>query len=475
MSEPASGSSSSGSSGLYPVFLRLNGRRVLLVGGGPVATSKLQGLLDAGALITVVAPEVTAEIEAAARSRADGAVTIEQRPFAESDLDGVWFVVAAATREVNAAVSRAAEARALFVNAVDDPPNATAYLGGIVRRAGVTLAISTDGKAPALVGLLREALDALLPRDLDRWMDASQAIRQEWLAQRVPMEERRPLLLRRLNELYAERASTPVRSGKGFVSLVGAGPGDPALLTQRAAQRLAEADLVLYDALVSPDVLPLAAHAQKLSVGKRACKPSISQEAINRCLIRAAQRGRRVVRLKCGDPFVFGRGGEEALALASAGVPFEVVPGVSSALAAPALTGIPVTHRGLSSSFVVVSGHSESVYQPLVDALAPQSTTLVVLMGLGSRAKIAARLLARGWAGTTPAAVLLSVATPSAETWIGTLDELASGQAVAYAQPGEVPGTLVIGEVVSLAYRLGAVATTNPATGVDEALAARQA
>jgi uroporphyrin-III C-methyltransferase/precorrin-2 dehydrogenase/sirohydrochlorin ferrochelatase len=530
MNEPAHGSSPSGSSAaLYPVFLRLNGRRVLLVGGGPVATSKLQGLLDAGALITVVAPEVTPEIEAAAAARsgegAEAVVTIEQRPFVESDLDGAWFVVAAATREVNREVSRAAEARALFVNAVDDPPNATAYLGGIVRRAGVTLAISTDGKAPALAGLLREALDALLPRDLDRWMEASQAIRQDWLAQRVPMEERRPLLLRRLNELYEQRAPATLaqpadaahpqlsdamhpqpadaadpqpadaahprlaaaqppaaaaahgkgRGPAGFVSLVGAGPGDPALLTQRAAQRLAEADLVLYDALVSPEVLPLASRAQRLSVGKRACKPSISQEAINRCLIRAAQRGRRVVRLKCGDPFVFGRGGEEALALASAGVPFEVVPGVSSALAAPALTGIPVTHRGLSSSFVVVSGHSESVYQPLVDALAPQSTTLVVLMGLGSRAKIAARLLARGWSGTTPAAVLLSVATPAAETWIGTLDELAAGQAVAHAQPGEVPGTLVIGEVVSLAYRLGAVATPAPADGVDEALAAREA
>ncbi len=253
---------------------------------------------------------------------------------------------------------------------------------------------------------------------------------------------------------------------KGFVSLVGAGPGDPDLLTQRAVKRLAEADLVLYDALVSPEVLPLAAHAQKLSVGKRACKPSISQEAINRCLIRAAQRGRRVVRLKCGDPFVFGRGGEEALALAAAGVPFEVVPGVSSALAAPALTGIPVTHRGITSSFVVVSGHSESVYAPIVDALLPQSTTIVVLMGLGSRAKIAARLIGRGWSASTPAAVLLSASTPTAETWLGTLSELAAGEAVANAEPGEVPATLVIGEVVSLAYRLGAVTNTPDAEGL---------
>jgi uroporphyrin-III C-methyltransferase/precorrin-2 dehydrogenase/sirohydrochlorin ferrochelatase len=436
---------------MFPVFLRLTGRRVLVVGAGPVATSKLQGFLDAGALVTVVAPDVTEEI---ARLAAEGTITLERKEFTSSDLDGAWFVVAAATREVNRAVADAAEARALFVNAVDDPPNASAYLGGIVRRDGVTVAISTNGRAPALAGLLREALDAVLPRDLDRWMQASEAIRPEWIANGVPMEERRPLLLRRLNELYAERATAASRKS-GFVSLVGAGPGDPELLTQRAVTRLAEADLVLYDALVSPEVLPLATRAQKLSVGKRACKPSISQDAINRVLVRAAQRGKRVVRLKCGDPFVFGRGGEEALALAAAGVPFEVVPGVSSALAAPALTGIPVTHRGLSSSFVVVSGHSESVYQPLLDNLAPQSTTVVVLMGLGQRAKIAQRLIARGWSASTPAAVLLSVATPSAETWIGTLDELASGQAVTHAQPGEVPGTLVIGDVVSLAYRLG--------------------
>ena len=138
----------------------------------------------------------------------------------------------------------------------------------------------------------------------------------------------------------------PGARSTGFVSLVGAGPGDPDLLTQRAVRRLAEADLVLYDALVSPEVLPLASRAQCLSVGKRACRPSISQEAINRCLVRGARRGKRVVRLKCGDPFVFGRGGEEAIALAAAGVPFEIVPGVSSALAAPALAGIPVTHRG---------------------------------------------------------------------------------------------------------------------------------
>jgi uroporphyrin-III C-methyltransferase / precorrin-2 dehydrogenase / sirohydrochlorin ferrochelatase len=249
----------------------------------------------------------------------------------------------------------------------------------------------------------------------------------------------------------------PGARSTGFVSLVGAGPGDPDLLTQRAARRLAEADLVLYDALVSPEVLPLASRAQCLSVGKRACRPSISQEAINRCLVRGARRGKRVVRLKCGDPFVFGRGGEEAIALAAAGVPFEIVPGVSSALAAPALAGIPVTHRGLSSSVIVVSGHSPSAYAPIVDAVTPHSTTLVVLMGLGSRARLAQHLLQRGWAASTPAAVLLSASSAAARTWIGTLGELTADAAELNVDvaPGDAPGTIVVGQVVSLAYQLG--------------------
>src|SRR5262245_3475846 len=159
----------------------------------------------------------------------------------------------------------------------------------------------------------------------------------------------------------------------GFVSLVGAGPGDPDLLTLKAAGRLAEADLVFYDALVSPETLELAHHAHRFPVGKRAGRPSIAQETINRLLIRAATRGKRVVRLKCGDPFVLGRGGEEALALLDAGVVFEVIPGLTAAVTAPALSGIPVTHRGLASGFVVVSGHADTAYRPILETLPPNA------------------------------------------------------------------------------------------------------
>ena len=184
---------------MFPVFLDLRSRRVVVVGGGPVAASKLNALLAAGADVTVVAPDVVPEIK-----RAD--VTVHRRPFDARDLDGAWWVVAAAPKDVNRRVVAAADTRHVFVNAVDDPEHATAYLGGVVRRDGVTVAISTDGRAPALAGLLREALDAWLPIDLDEWMAAAGEARRRWKEQGVPMEQRRPQLLEALNRLYAERS-----------------------------------------------------------------------------------------------------------------------------------------------------------------------------------------------------------------------------------------------------------------------------
>jgi len=191
---------------LFPTFLKLQGRRVLLVGGGPVAAGKLRGLLEAGADVTVVAPAIAPEIAAAP-------VTTAMRHFQVSDLDGVSFVVAAAPPDVNREVAAAAQARGIFVNAVDDVESASAYAGAVLRRAGVTIAISTDGDAPALAGLVREALEALLPDDLDRWMETARASRREWLERKVPMAERRPLLLDALNALYAGRQAAAAAGG----------------------------------------------------------------------------------------------------------------------------------------------------------------------------------------------------------------------------------------------------------------------
>jgi uroporphyrin-III C-methyltransferase/precorrin-2 dehydrogenase/sirohydrochlorin ferrochelatase len=234
----------------------------------------------------------------------------------------------------------------------------------------------------------------------------------------------------------------------GFVSLVGAGPGDPDLLTLRAVDRLRAADLVLYDALVDRAALRHAPQARWAYVGKRAGRHSIAQETIERVMIRRALRGERIVRLKSGDPVVFGRGGEEALALAAAGVPCEIVPGVSSAIAAAALSGIPVTHRGLSSAFVVVSGHAAGAYEPVLRSLEPGSATLLILMGIATRAQTSALLLSRGWPRTTPAAVLFSASRPDASVWRGTLATLGTAPA------GDAPGVIVVGATVAIADQL---------------------
>jgi uroporphyrin-III C-methyltransferase/precorrin-2 dehydrogenase/sirohydrochlorin ferrochelatase len=447
---------------LLPLFLKLAGRRVLVVGGGAMAASKIEPLLRAGAVVRVVAPQIRPEIAASG-------VRVERRAFAAADLEGAWLAVAAATPEVNRAVAAEAERRRVFVNAVDDPEVATAYAAGVVRRGGATIAISTGGRAPALAGLVREGIEALLPEQLDVWVERAESLRAAWKAERVPMGERRPRLLRALDELYredgtqrisAEPRPAPARPEtaphRGFVSLVGAGPGDPELLTLKAVRRLEEADLVLYDALVRGEALRHARGAHCFFVGKRAGRPSVKQEAIHRILIQAARAGKRVVRLKAGDPFVFGRGGEEVLALAEAGIPHEVVPGLSSALAAPALAGIPLTHRGLAAGFTVVSGHAEEAYRPVIAALRPEAATLVVLMGLGTRARLVEVLREEGWPAATPTAALLGASTPEAAVWTGTLAELPA----APLDGGRAPGTLVIGRVVSLARTAGALAPT---------------
>ena len=234
----------------------------------------------------------------------------------------------------------------------------------------------------------------------------------------------------------------------GFVSLIGAGPGDPELLTVKAARRLQTAELVLYDALVDADVVAIAHRAQRFCVGKRARQKAFAQSTINRLMIRGARRGQRVVRLKSGDPFVLGRGGEEALALSAAGVAFEVIPGITSAVAAPGLAGVPVTHRGVASAFLVLSGHSDDAFGPLLDDVAPHSMTVIVLMGLAARARIADRLRQRGWRANTPVAVILAAGTSRMQTWTGRLDEL--GQTDLSDNNNNAPGTIVVGDVVGL-------------------------
>lgn len=260
---------------------------------------------------------------------------------------------------------------------------------------------------------------------------------------------------------------------QGFVSIVGAGPGDPELLTVRAVQRLEAADLVLYDGLVPDAVADLAPSARRLRVSRRPGSERVAPSVVAGLMIEAARdRGQRVVRLRAGDPFVLARGAEEALELAAAGVAFEVVPGLSTSWAAATLAGIPLTHRGVSSGFVVVSGHAFEAYQPVLGSLTPNAVTVVVLMGLAEQGRIARLLLARGWPEDTPAAVLMSASQPGAEEQRLTLAEMASadgddpdgghagredevlnGRRPAH-EPGDAPGVLVIGGVVEIGRRL---------------------
>ena len=242
--------------------------------------------------------------------------------------------------------------------------------------------------------------------------------------------------------------------------MVGAGPGVRDFLTLRALDRLERADLVLYDALVDPSLLDLAPDAQRFYVGKRAGRHAMSQRTIEALLIRHAREGKRVVRLKAGDPFVLGRGGEEALALEEAGVEYEVVPGLSSALTAPTFAGIPITHRGLSTSFLVLSGHDEAAYAPLVDAVPAGSTTLVVLMGFRGRAQLVARLVAAGWDVDTPAAIVAGAGTADQQLWTGSLDALAN----CAPETGGAPVTLVIGATAGLQ---GKIALPSPSESLS--------
>lgn len=231
----------------------------------------------------------------------------------------------------------------------------------------------------------------------------------------------------------------------GRVALVGAGPGDPELWTVRALKRVQEADLVLYDALVDSEALRGLTDAQCFCVGKRAGRASVKQETINRLMIRAARQGKRVVRLKGGDPFVFGRGAEEALALAHAGIPFEVVPGVTTAVAAPELAGIPVTHRGVASGFLVLAGQTGDALEATLAAIRPHSVTLVSMMGLAHRGELATRLIAHGWSGETRAAVVCGASTAGEWTWTGRLADVE-----AVVPPEGIPGVVVVGEVVQV-------------------------
>jgi uroporphyrin-III C-methyltransferase len=410
----AAGREAPGSRVVYPVGLRLHDRRVVVVGGGQVAHRRVAGLLEARARVTVVAPEVTPALEALVEP---GSLTWVRRRYEPGDLEGAWYAVAATDDPaVNAAVVQEADRSRIFCARADDRWASSVWTPAVGRHGELVVGIHGGGDPQRAIGV-RDAVVAGLT-------DGS----------------------------IADRASrTPAVAQPGSVVLVGGGPGDPGLITVRGRQAVAQADVVVADHLAPLSLLEsLPPHVEVIDASKLPRGRSMAQEQINALLIERALAGRRVVRLKGGDPFVFGRGMEELEACMAAGVPVEVVPGVTSAIAVPALAGIPVTHRGLTHEFVVVSGHLPPGHpQSLVDwaAIARLRGTVVVLMGVDTAPAIAAALVEHGRAPDTPVAVVTDGSTATQRAVRTTLAALPRTVTEEGIRP---PAVWVVGAVVGL-------------------------
>jgi uroporphyrin-III C-methyltransferase / precorrin-2 dehydrogenase / sirohydrochlorin ferrochelatase len=343
---------------LQPIFLKLDGRPGLLVGAGNVALEKLTTLLTTGVRLRVIAPKAKAEVRHLA---SEGKLELVERRFRVEDLDGNFLVIAATDDpEVNATVYRESVVRGILVNSVDDPPHCDFYFGSVVRRGDLQVAISTAGESPAAAQQLRREIDEQLPEDVGPWLAQVGQLRREILAAHPAGEERTALLHRiAKRQMLQPGAKAGNKAGEDKrVYLVGAGPGDPDLLTVKAQRLIRAADVILHDDLVTPEILGLAdPEAEIVNVGKRCGTKNITQEEINSLLVSYASDHRVVVRLKSGDPLIFGRAAEETATLSKAGVPFEVVPGITAAFAAAAAIPCSLTDRNAASNVIFSTGH----------------------------------------------------------------------------------------------------------------------
>ena len=453
---------------LFPLFADLNDRPALVVGGGAVAERKTLALLEAGAAVTVGAPGLTPALAALA---ADGRIRHHPGRFDPAWLDAVWLVVAATDdTEVNREVSEAAEARRLFCNVVDDPALSSFQVPSIVDRSPVIVAISSSGVAPVLARRLRERIESLFDHTLGQLAGLAERYRQRIRAGHPDLGARRRFydwlldgpvagLLRQQRPDQAEAAlatalDQPLRPAEGSVVLVGAGPGDPGLLTLKALRALNEADVIMYDRLVSDDIMALARRdATRVSVGKQPGEDHHATQArIHALLVEHARAGRRVVRLKGGDAFIFGRGGEELEYLREHGVRYEVVPGITAALACAAYAGIPLTHREHAQSVRLVTAHCRDDEDNLDwPALAREKQTLAFYMGVGQLDALSRRLISHGRAPDTPFALIENGSRPEQRVLSGAVKDLPD---LARAHGIRSPALLIVGEVAGLASRL---------------------
>ena len=450
-----------------PLFHILRGRRALLVGGGEVALRKARLLDSAGAVLRVVAPQVHSELRELVEQ---GGGELLERRYAEADLGDCVLAIAATDDEpLNAQVSRDAHARGVPVNVVDAPALCSVIFPAIVDRSPLLLAVSSGGDAPVLARLLRAKLETWIPATYGQLAGLASRFR-EAVKQRLPdLQQRRqfweevfqgPVAERMLagqpaeaERLLAGKLENGQAEARGEVYLVGAGPGDPDLLTFRALRLMQQADVVLYDRLVAPAILELCRRdADRLYVGKRRADHAVPQDEINRKLVELAKQGKRVLRLKGGDPFIFGRGGEEIDELAANGIPFQVVPGITAASGCAAYAGIPLTHRDYAQSVRFVTGHLKdgSTDLPWNDLVAP-GQTLVFYMGLVGLPVICGELVRHGRAADTPAALIQQGTTEHQRVFTGTLANLP--QLVAEHEV-HAPTLVIVGEVVTLRDKL---------------------
>lgn len=450
--------------------MRLSGRDVLVVGGGDVAARKCRLLARSNARLRVVAPGLCAELAEAAE-----AGRLNWRPVAYSEAEfGQPALVIAATDDaaLNRRIAEDADARGVPVNVVDMAQASSVIMPAIVDRSPIVIALSSGGTAPVLARRLRDRIEKMLPAGFGRVAEVAGALRQRVSAQ-LPEPMRR---LRFWEDVFdgplAERiAAAGADEGKqlleqrlsaareslmpaGEVFLVGVGPGDPDLLTLRAHRLMQLADVVLHDRLIPDAIMEMVRRdAERIDVGKRRSRHTLPQADINTLLVDLARQGRRVLRLKGGDPFMFGRGGEEIETLMAAGVPFQVVPGVTAALGCAAYAGIPLTHRDHAHSCVFVTGHPREDGELALDwdTLARPNQTVVVYMGLTLLERICASLIAAGLPADWPAAMVFNGTRPDQLTLASTLEELP--QRVAETDE-DGPGLLIVGQVVSLRHKL---------------------
>jgi len=450
-----------------PIFLDLREQPCLVVGGGEVAARKCALLARARARVTVLAPALGPQLQAEA---AAGRIAHRAAAFRDADLEGFALVIAATDDQgVNRAVAAAARARRLPVNVVDQPALCSFILPSIIERAPITVAVSSGGASPVLARLLRARLETLIPAGYGRLAALAREFRERVKARLAPRERRRfweRVLQGPIAELVFSGRDAEAREalaaslddprltlGGGEVALVGAGPGDPDLLTFRALRLMQQADVVVYDRLVSAPILELVRlEAERIYAGKERAKHTLPQEDINHLLVRLAKEGKRVVRLKGGDPFIFGRGGEEIDTLAAEGIPFQVVPGVTAAAGCASYAGIPLTHRDYAQSVVFVTGHMKDGRLELNwRALAQPRQTIVFYMGLLGLDQLCRQLVAHGLPADTPAALVQEGTTPRQRVIAGTLQTLP----VLVLESGvHAPTLIIIGEVVKLRDRL---------------------